>query len=518
MIRKIIYLLTCIFTFGNLYALSPPFAVNLGGVYVLEDWFLSEANIKNVSEDKHVGIYVSTPCDYVVGDSKKFIVNDDKLAQFYFTSEVDLIKQLRTKYNKSDKDIINYFKAHRQQYLSSNTSGENILVENFKQIKSLGISVVRLPITWAITYEEPYDIYNEKNITFSIPAGKSDYFIIQDPFHYTEEMPYAWASIPISEIEHILEIAEQNGIRVLLDIHAYPGGASGGTFNGVWPLPPEFWTATTKVNGQAIYRKNFQTIVGNLINWAGALKNTNKAAYRGLFGITPMNEPAHLHAIPDATCNPQAPWISDVSYTDILETLNDAIVLFKNSNLPKDNKYLVLNVIETMIPNSTGKSELAYIGNWWQHQTSLSDDDRKQWAYLDIHHYFAWDEQCNQCLQQYIDKDIIKPEAFDNIHNCAKNFYGQLRDSLGVNQDVLLATSEFSASTNFDTKNSCSSNVSGIKLKNYQQYRDKTYESQVKYANENGIKMFFWTWKLPYNHNFQNEWSFSYIESQSTNE
>ena len=66
-----------------------------------------------------------------------------------------------------------------------------------------------------------------------------------------------WICTPISAVEQILETAADFGIEVLLDVHAFPGGSSAGTFNGVWPLNPRFWSAYAKDNFKTIATRLF---------------------------------------------------------------------------------------------------------------------------------------------------------------------------------------------------------------------------------------------------------------------
>ena len=60
--------------------------------------------------------------------------------------------------------------------------------------------------------------------------------------------------------------------QVLLDLHAFPGGSSSGTYNGVWPLDPAFWKADAP--------GNFRTIVGGLISWMEELAARNATAFK----------------------------------------------------------------------------------------------------------------------------------------------------------------------------------------------------------------------------------------------
>jgi hypothetical protein len=100
-----------------------------------------------------------------------------------------------------------------------------------------------------------------------------------------------------------------------------------------------------------------------------------------------------------------------------------------------------------------------------------------------------------------------------------------LRENLGINNDNLLATSEFSASINADTWQSCASgkardeNNNPITICNYKDYRNFFLNAQLVKAKAANIKMMFWTWLVPYNDNFQSEWALGTIldETSGTN-
>ena len=53
---------------------------------------------------------------------------------------------------------------------------------------------------------------------------------VPDPF-YTDQV--AFATIPRDWLEEFLVRCSRHGIRVVLDLHAFPGGSSQGTYNGV---------------------------------------------------------------------------------------------------------------------------------------------------------------------------------------------------------------------------------------------------------------------------------------------
>jgi len=203
----------------------------------------------------------------------------------------------------------------------------------------------------------------------------------------------------------VLKAAGHHRVKVLLDIHAYPGGSSDGTYNGIWPLQPEFWNTGLDSNNTPIYQDNFRTIFQNLITWAEGLYSLSDPSYgAGLGALTAMNEPAHLLGIPEARCA-NGSW-GIASYQDVLDTLALAVADFRRSSLPAHNVKLYMNVIETMFPTTlpsttlsrdvkhpddllSGEQVYSVIGNWWKSITT--ENERQTWAILDIHHYFAWD-------------------------------------------------------------------------------------------------------------------------------
>ena len=66
-----------------------------------------------------------------------------------------------------------------------------------------------------------------------------DKFTCEDPFFGKEVL---WPAIPKVLVEEFLRACNRHGVRAALDIHTYPGGTSIGTFSGVWPRWPKFWT------------------------------------------------------------------------------------------------------------------------------------------------------------------------------------------------------------------------------------------------------------------------------------
>ncbi len=472
-----------------------PNGVNLGGDYVLEDWFFSSSQVDH---------YVATPCTYADTGiaSSQIFAQSTSVPDFTWTSETQMIQQF-SEQGYTDSQIEALFTSHRANYLLDPTRRIDNLNSVFSHIRSLGIREVRLPITWAITYPTlSYTINPGNGGSPVVVPATTQVTLIQDPFYPDLE----WATIPIGQVMQVLKTASKHGIKVLLDIHAYPGGSSDGTYNGIWPLQPEFWNTGLDSNNIPIYQDNFQTIFQNLITWADSLyKMSDKSYADGLGGLTAMNEPAHLMGIPAARCSDGSWGIT--SYQDVLDTLALAVSDFRQSSLPRHNVKLYMNIIETMFPTTmTGDQIYSAIGTWWNSVTT--SNERHKWAVLDLHHYFAWDGNCNSCLQNYVTNGVIQQAGFDQMKQCSDDWYLTIRDKLGLSAKDKLATTEFSASANSDTYQSCASgNAQPTTPSNYEAYRNAVLKYQLDDAKQANIDMYFWTWTIPYNDNFQNEWS-----------
>jgi len=472
-----------------------PAGVNLGGVYVLEDWFFSS---------NQIGHDVATPCtfqDTGIASSQIF-AQTTEVPDFTWTSETNMIQQF-LELGYTDRQIEDLFKSHRANYLRNRMNDIDNLDRLFSRLRVLGIKQVRLPITWAITYpNHPYTIDPGHGGEPIVVPATTQMTLIQDPFYPNLK----WASVPIGEVMQVLKAASHHGVKVLLDIHAYPGGSSDGTYNGIWPLQPEFWNTGLDRNNRPIYQDNFRTIFQNLITWAEGLYRLRDRSYAdGLGGLTAMNEPAHLMGIPQARCSDGSWGIA--SYQDVLDTLALAVADFRRSSLPRHNVELYMNVIETMFPTTmTGDQIYGAVGEWWKSITT--EKDRRKWAILDIHHYFAWDGRCNACLQDHVKDGLIEQAGFDQMRKCSDDFYLTIREKLDLGSNDRLATSEFSASDNSNTYKSCASGkAKPTTPRNYKSFRNAILQYQIDDAKQAGIDLYFWTWTIPYNDNYQNEWS-----------
>eukprot|EP00931_Biecheleriopsis_adriatica_P055068 TRINITY_DN32483_c0_g1_i1.p1 TRINITY_DN32483_c0_g1~~TRINITY_DN32483_c0_g1_i1.p1 ORF type:complete len:586 (+),score=127.90 TRINITY_DN32483_c0_g1_i1:44-1801(+) len=516
-----------------------PYGVNLGGWFCLEDWFYS------LSSGPHAGHCVATPNpDYdeascrlstegFVGDVRTIFPGltgeeQRQLVRSSFGCETDLVNLLLQS-GLTETRILELFAQHRRRY---------VMPLDFARLRALGVRRARLPVTWCISYDTPYLIRgrdqdgNDTSATVTPGPG-----IVEDPFtndaafdsktlgHATDK----WVVIPVEALEEVLETAADHGIEVLLDVHAFPGGSSAGTFNGVWPHNPCFWSAH--------HEENFKTIVCKLLDWMESLRSKRPKAFRSLYGLSPMNEPAHLRGlfdpkgagvkVPYEAAYSGGNWASKVSTETMLSTLALSVSLFRERPLLIGAEMkLVMNIIETAFNGTFGGEEDAgafaasqrgetdavasKIGSWWKSVTSK--EERTTWAILDIHNYIAWNP------------DVVKFRSMASMEEHSKlieemslPFFRKLRERLGMPKPDRLACSEFSASTDQDTFLSVTSGVGrrppSFPHFNWQEVRDNFLRLQNETARRADIDMWFWTYHIRYNVNYQGEWSLQHILS-----
>ena len=69
--------------------------------------------------------------------------------------------------------------------------------------------------------------------------------------------------------QKLLDRFAAHGLQVLIDIHAMPCGSADGTYNGVYPLPPQFFS------NAAAASYGFQ-VVQNMLDWYMGLADARK--------------------------------------------------------------------------------------------------------------------------------------------------------------------------------------------------------------------------------------------------
>lgn len=420
--------------------------VNLGGWLCLEDWFYSGDS----------GTHVSTMDQDVQGRCLPPAVSS-----MPWTSEGNLTFELNK--TKGYNFTIQAFTSHRHSFI-----GERDL----SAISSLGLQMVRLPITWAAFADAlaPLDqnVYGSHN-----PFNET--ILVPDPFYVDRA---AFATIPRDWLAQFLVRCSRHGIRVLIDLHAFPGGSSQGTYNGVWPNKPAFWKNKSQLGNTNLSQVGLW-IVSAAVKW---LEDLSEEAKAGLVGITLMNEPAHLNS-----------GLHFAEEDDVLKWLADAAQIFRISSLPQEGKKLYMQMIDTAFQNFTHT-----VVPWFF--DTFSDSERFSWVVADQHWYTAWDSKnCDMRTDEAggltcdTPLETIRPK----MQKCAFSFAQKFQQQFGMQ----MAVSEFSAGTSEAALFAC-------------QDRDVLrafLQEQLSAWDAVGLQGFFWSWRMPYGKIFERGWSLRWL-------
>jgi beta-glucosidase len=307
------------------------FGVNVGGWLHLEEWFFSLGLYDKVAEDRNIAQGVVFPPHFPDGFGQTW------------ASEGDLIDKLIAAYG--EEAAIDAVLAHRAEYI---TEAEIKLMATTAVVTS-----VRLPLGWWAFVEEAEGITRAD--------GRPS--IVTDPVYSDRK----FVTVTHDYLIGILEMFARNGLTVLLDLHAFPGGSSDGSYNGIWPYDPVFFLQDSlKAQGLDIVRR--------FCDFYNALPAYLKVT---VSSVSIMNEPAHM--LPAQTYS-MFGWLAqacDVYRTSVVDVATDvtAPLLFVSliNTAPS-----IQEIVQFFIDTFT-ESELA------------------EWAVMDIHHYFAWNSFASTC-------------------------------------------------------------------------------------------------------------------------
>ena len=522
----------------NPEGLPMPAGVNLGSWLSLEDYFFAGL---------HNSVEVATPgqlqdADKIAACLPPLHVGSTTGPKWQ--SETDLFQNLmdpNITQGGSVKHAIEVFAAHRASFVD--------LEEDLQRLAALGITTVRVPMSWCWTDKDP----RKTNLGSESDEDLLQDFACRDPFYEN----ILWPAIPKPLIEDLLRACATAGLKASLDVHTYPGGTSIGTFSGVWPNWPRFWTHggdgvgtdLTNTTGFGIGHKLFR----ELVEWMEDLSDRDPHAFSGLRGLSPMNEPAHLagNSEDDDPTN-FLPRLPKELEDDFLEFLNShiadgddytypvgthlrvfywfqgAIEIFRQSKLPSLGKEVQVNIHESVFhwlanwwetwrvdAELRGKA----IATWWCAQSSdttnkfpstTSSQERSDWAVMDMHHYHAWSDVCSgtidgqdaayacgdsQTRSAVLDQCVVWVQEFRDI------FDGVCGTSKG-GKPLKLMSAEFSAASHHSVRRSCS-DTSGLR---------ESYSKQVEAGDMANVELFYWSYKMPYGGSFKGAgWSFSEI-------
>mmetsp|Transcript_19662 Transcript_19662/g.34853 ORF Transcript_19662/g.34853 Transcript_19662/m.34853 type:complete len:593 (-) Transcript_19662:30-1808(-) len=436
----------------DVVGMFPMAGVNLGGWFVLEDWFFSGAYGRNVMSLVSTGQGVCFPPALTSTDEP-------------WPSEGILAQRLLKKHGAGF--AADAFKAHRDDYVHE---------EDLKEMQQMGITSVRLPLSWAAFADALAPLHE----VYSQHDPVTDTVIVPDPYYKDVA---SFATIPRAKIEVFLRQAAGAGLKVLLDLHSMPGGAQDGTYNGVWPLPPMFWNATSQLGQRKIpLTEAGLWISDKLIKW---LEGLDPAAQAGVGGVCFMNEPGHMNAFKKFA-----------NETHILNWLAATSDLFRRSVLPSRNIHLYVNMMETAFQDFSASAVP------WFFKT-FTTQERRTWVVADAHWYGAWDYgHCDGRLDigGGFRCNASEHELRKVMSGCTTGVAEGLKMRWG-DDGGLMSISEFSVGTFQDARLACKDRAV---LKIF-------LEEQLASFDSVGLQTFFWTWRLPYGPVFEPGWSFKYL-------
>jgi len=513
-----------------------PAGVNIGGWLSLEDYFFA---------GMHNSVEVATPgqlekANKIAACLPPLHVGSTTGPKWH--SETDLFQNLmdpkRTP-NGSVQHAISVFAAHRASFVD--------FQKDLPKLAALGITTVRIPMSWCWSDTDPRQVDLS---SYEDDLALLNEFACVDPF-YPEIL---WPAVPKPLVEDLLRACAATGIRASLDVHTYPGGTSIGTFSGVWPNWPRFWThggdgvgidgqddLDTDADGFDIGHKLFK----ELVEWMEDLAERDEVAFSGLRGLSPMNEPAHLAGIFDEDAEDNfLPPLPQKMTGDFLKFLNKhtdhdyqypdgthlrvfywfqgALEIFRNSKLPDMGKECQINIHESVFhwlaewweswrvdAELRGKA----IATWWcasgytqEFEPTTLAQERSNWAVLDMHHYHAWSDVCSGTIDgqdaAYACGDSQKRSAvLDQCVEWVQEFRDIFDGVCGTKpMPAKLMSAEFSSASHHSVRESCSDN-SGLQ---------ESFVKQVQASERANVDLFYWSYKMPYGGSFKTAgWSFT---------
>lgn len=406
--------------------------VNVGGWLLIEEWMFSNGMFDKVAEwsDEPQGVILPPALPNGFGE--------------YWYSEGDLIYKLYKKFG--EERTIDFLTQHREAYITES---------DFKEMALRGISRVRLPVGWW---------------AFTTESKQASSVLITDPAH-SDKM---FVTITHDFLRKVLNDAKNAGLTVLIDIHAFPGGSASGSYSGIFPSDPLFFSNST------LQEQGYE-VLNNMFDFYSSLdKNLQEA----VSGMTLMNEPAHSM--------PQ-------DGNSMLAWMGEAVDLFRQRIVavyPDTHPLLYVNLIGTAVSDQQITDFMV---------SSFSADELSSWAILDTHVYYAWNAGLSGCSNMYDDcawscsvdtNDDSFAAVAAQINEAAMNSHSNFLNNGSI---PLQGCSEFSLATYHDSDNACR----GLNM------LQMMYTAQAEGFEAQGIeeRSMFWTWKMPYGGTHEAAWS-----------
>jgi hypothetical protein len=428
----------------------------LGGWLVLEDWFFSGSSGRHVMSQGQSGQGTCLPPLLWGMENQPW------------QSEGILTKHLQD--SRGAGEAIQIITAHRTKYIGD--------YSDLQKIAGLGIRSVRLPLPWS-TFA---DALSPLDATVYYPGAS----IVPDPY-YRDQVAFVTVNRGVW-LKELLRQAAHDKLKVVLDLHYMPGGANDGTYNGIWPLPPKFWTSSVKTKDHRSVKLTEVGlwVAGAFVRWVERLDPLELSAVEG---ITLLNEPAHMAAIDKSNGKPFTK-----GEKQVLDWVGEMAELFRRSTLPRKGVKLYVNMVEPAFDNFWET-----VAPWYM--KTFTRQERHSWAVFDIHWYTAWGGRkcsgrtvpggrysCGQPVEE------VRPMLAKCIEDDMAKFARKV--------DGLKACSEFSLATFENPLQGCDNRRGLLSM---------FLEEQLNIFKRHGIQGFFWSWKMPDAPNFEYAWSFKHI-------
>jgi aryl-phospho-beta-D-glucosidase BglC (GH1 family) len=343
-----------------------------------------------------------------------------------------------------DEATIAAMETHRETYYTE---------FDFQHMAANGVRYARLAFGWWVFASNPSSVETTT--------------LIPDPC-YPE---LRFATVPGSFLTTLMEQAGRYNISILFDLHAMPCGSSDGTYNGIYPNKPLFYSNASQLG---------LDVVSNMMEWWVNLPPSLKSV---VHGFTVLNEPG-LGMV----------WSLPGGNTSIVAWLKEAVQVFEDTALNADvaPPMLYMNLHESAFPGPNSIEQMASV----YQEMGLSGKD---WAVFDVHHYFSWGSpDGNGIPAQNCTTDAeLKKWIVSGMHNFTKDMHENAEKYDIVN----LACSEWSLSLHHkDHINPCTAEHS----------LDLMHDLQKSAFEEAGIGHFFWGWRMPTGGTHEPMWSLKY--------
>jgi len=221
----------------------------LNGLLALEDWFFSW----------HEGLPAVVPFPFDEVASPPTLPQGRSFPSHKLSS--DLIDPwlsegaliVKSAVRNGANTTVDALTAHRESYITE---------YDFAQMASVGVEHVRLAVGWWVFASNP------------LPARAG---LLPDPCYPDLQ----FVTVSAGMLETILKQGQRHGVKFLIDMHAMPCGSSDGTYNGVFPRNPQFFSNTTaKAIGLGVIR--------NMLSW---YKDLPADLQSTVWAFTLLNEP-----------------------------------------------------------------------------------------------------------------------------------------------------------------------------------------------------------------------------------